>query len=141
MVRASRSIRAGSATIASLLRVAFQHLHEDLPLPPPERLRAIHALTGAHELSHDRAKALPALDQIGRIDLQRSCVVRLKEKTRFAWARVRTRQIRNSMLLVEELVARKIEVTVPNGVYIPPLKAHVAGSRPAPLPTAKTVQR
>jgi hypothetical protein len=120
----------------ALLELAFEQLHRRLR-PRPSDYTPF-ALT-ATELSHDRAGSLP-LDQIRRVELQRNCVVR-KEKKRLAWVRARARRVRNPMLFVEELLARGVQASVPNAVYIPPLDKTVSGSRPAALPTAKTVQR
>ncbi len=119
-----------------LLEQAFAELHDRLRERPSDY--APFTLT-ATELSHDRAGAL-SLDEIRRVDLQRQCLVRPANKL-LAWVRVPTSRIRNPMLFVEELLARGVQASVASGIYIPPLRTDVAGSRPAALPTAKTVQR
>ncbi len=133
---ASVAIDPRYADHTRLLELAFAELHARLRARPSDYAPFTLSAT---ELSHDRAGSLP-LDEIRRVDLQRLCIVR-PEKKLLAWVRVRTSNVSNSMLFVEELLARGVQASVAGGIYIPPLRTDVAGSRPAALPTAKTVQR
>lgn len=127
--------------VVDALDTAFEELHARLRASG-RRDYAPFAL-GNGEL-HEKSKGTLALPDVEKISVSGGRLVVKKRGKRLAWTKVHLKNVRNGMLLIEELGEHGLIVDAKAGMFVPPTvleKLHAATARQAALPAARVISR